>query len=82
VNENWTDNFVRPALGAGAIAKLLLMFLLGVLPNGLRLRSVVLARAWTLLGSRKNLKPRVRELLDAKRVAESPFITVRVVTSH
>jgi hypothetical protein len=26
-------------------------------------------RAWTLLGSRKNLKPRVREMLDAKRAA-------------
>ena len=30
--------------------------------RGLALRAVALGRAWTLLGSRKNSKPRVREM--------------------
>jgi hypothetical protein len=40
-------------------------------PNGLRSRSMALGRAWTLLASRKNPKPRMREML-AVGAAESP----------
>ena len=37
----------------------------------LALRAVALGRAWTLLESRKNSKPRIREMLDAKRAARA-----------
>ena len=35
--------------------------------------------AWTLLGSRKNSKPRVREMVDSKRAGDSPVSAARFV---
>jgi len=40
--------------------------------RALALRAVALGRAWILFGSRKNSKPRMREMLDAKRAARPP----------